>query len=394
MAQEQMLTDYEATRDIKHPRDVGDAREHILQDFLQKSGYLPKVYGVSDRSVRIVSTTGHLSGEIDIALYDPLNALTLMKRQDTYQVYPVESIYGVIQVKSTLTKKELTSGLKNIASFKKLDRSVSQRQAFVGMQMQTKADRGFGLLFAYTTNMKWLDIIQELKTHAESAPQRQWPNAVFILDRGMFLYGEENQAQFFNRGIEAITALKMHGFPDRQGICLYQFQSILLDLLRHTSTDTAELNSYFQLPLIAEGRSYSFTMGMFAEVGHCAVHGDFARQISPEALEKLTTWCQMAAPINWIKANDIAYGNPEDEEAYRRQPGDVRIYNPENLPLSDILLQDAEFAGKKVRSLAYDSIDAAGMTISLPHYYAAKEDLISGCSKCKEKPARRRNKKG
>jgi hypothetical protein len=36
--QEQMIADYERSKDIKHPRDVGDAREEILRHFLNDMG--------------------------------------------------------------------------------------------------------------------------------------------------------------------------------------------------------------------------------------------------------------------------------------------------------------------------------------------------------------------
>lgn len=70
--QEQMIIDYNKSKDIKHPRDVGSAREEILRKFLVSSGYLPQRYGVSQSSARVASTTGHVSNEIDILLYDPL----------------------------------------------------------------------------------------------------------------------------------------------------------------------------------------------------------------------------------------------------------------------------------------------------------------------------------
>jgi len=100
--QAQMTLDYELTKDVKHPRDLGDTRETILRKFLASSGCLPSRYGVSDRSVRVASTTGHMSREIDIALFDAAEAISLMNRQDVYQVLPVENVFGIIQVKSRL----------------------------------------------------------------------------------------------------------------------------------------------------------------------------------------------------------------------------------------------------------------------------------------------------
>jgi hypothetical protein len=144
---EQMLVDYERTRDIKHPRDVGNARENLLRIFLRTSGYLPQRYGVSDHSVRVVSHTGHISNEIDLALFDAPESLTLMKRQDVYEVYPIESVCGVVQVKSVLTARELTSALKNLATFKTLERPVSG--GFMRFTGRIHSQRGFAMLFAY-----------------------------------------------------------------------------------------------------------------------------------------------------------------------------------------------------------------------------------------------------
>jgi hypothetical protein len=107
--QARMLVDYDETKDIQHPRDLGDTREQILRKFLLNSGYLPKRYGVSELRARVASTTGHVTGEMDIVLYDPLDSISLMNREGVYQAFPVESVYGVIQVKSRLNKKEIVA---------------------------------------------------------------------------------------------------------------------------------------------------------------------------------------------------------------------------------------------------------------------------------------------
>jgi len=146
---------------------------------------------------------------------------------------------------------------------------------------------------------------------------------------------------------------------------------------------------YFRLPLTAGDYSYEYLLGSFAEFGHCEEHGDFARIYTPEKLEKVITWCRAAEPINWIKATDLAYGKPGDNiEAYERQPGDVRIYNPEGLGLSEILVTDKEMLidGKaaNVKSLSFDSISSCGLNIYIPYYYQFTEELVQGCTKCKK----------
>ena len=293
--QAQIISHYERTKDLKHPRDMGNARESILRTFLNDSGYLPKKYAVSDLSVRVISTTGHTSNEIDIALLDPTDSLTLMKREGVYEAYPIESVYGVIQVKSNLIKKELQSGLKNLASFKKLDRPPVNHAGFKFTDHPLLSTSGFAILFAYKSDMAWGDIVKELEVFASAHHPRNWPNAVFIMDRGFFLFGQKGlRAYFKNEEIEQISDLQMYGYPDREGFSLYQFHSILLELLRSTAVNPAQLDPYFKLPLIADELSYSFHLGMLAEIGQCRKHGDFARKITPSSLRAIVQWCNGA----------------------------------------------------------------------------------------------------
>src|SRR5258708_29064083 len=206
-AQAQMLVDYEKSKDIKHPRDVGNAREAILGRFLESSGYLPKKYSVSNTSVRVASTDGFISKEIDILIFDSQPSIVLMQREDAYQVYPIESSYAAIQVKSKLTKKELGNAFDNIASFKKLKR--------VGAQ-HTWNERGFGIIFAYDSDMEWMDLIEVIKDLASSSSRSVLPNMVVVLNKGYFTFREDNATKLRNVEIETIQDLQIMGNPDRQ----------------------------------------------------------------------------------------------------------------------------------------------------------------------------------
>lgn len=388
--QAQMIVDYDRTKDLKHPRDIGESREQILRKFLSSSGYLPSRYAVSDRSVRVASTTGHMSREIDIALYDKLDTVTLMNREDVYQVLPLESVYGVIQVKSRLTAHTIQDGLANLASFKSLDRKTPPAAGFSISIGQKQSDRGFGLLFAYDSDLSLVDIIAEIKKFADQHKRREWANFIFVLNKGFAFHGEANACIYANEAIEAIQSLQMQGRPDRDGLGLYSFYSLLLELLRNTGARPAVIDSYLRLPLVADDRSYSFSMGLFREFGVCQKHGDFARKISHDQLEKLVSWCRTSQPINWVRAHHIAYGQPEDESAYARQPGEVYIYNPKGLPLSEILTAPtpSPFGEGIVRSLAYDAIETEGMTILIPLLYTVTEGIVSGCPKCNKEAGR------
>lgn len=391
--QKKMLQDFEISKDIKHPRDVGTVREELLRCFFNENKLLPQTYAISKSSVRVASTSGHLSNEIDILFYDAFNSFSLMQRQEIFEVLPVEFCYGVIQVKSKLTKKELKSAFENIRSFKKLKKHGINQNIFIHSEERIQAN-GFGIIFAYDTDMDWMDIVQEIKTHSQNFEKNVLPNAIFILTKGFFMFGSDDYASVYNSDIEILSDIKPYGYPDREGVCLYQLYDITFNLLSKTKVQKALPQQYFRLPLTAGDYSYEYTLGHFSELGRCEKHGDYVKAYTPEKLEKIISWCQNAEPINWIKATHLAYGQPGDDiEAYERQPGDVRIYNPNDLPLSDILLMDKimEKDGEEsiVKVLAFDSIKTCGLNIYIPYYYIITEKLIEGCKKCNKSAAKK-----
>ena len=75
---------------------------------------------------------GHSPGHRDIIIHDALNAPVLFKGKTA--VVPIESVYGIIEVKSSLSKTELLDTLAKIQAFKRLaprDLSVIQTREYV-----------------------------------------------------------------------------------------------------------------------------------------------------------------------------------------------------------------------------------------------------------------------
>jgi hypothetical protein len=131
----------------------------------------------------------------------------------------------------------------------------------------------------------------------------------------------------------------------------------------------------------------SFSLGKFAEYGTCETHGRFARKLSEEQLVTVIDWCKSAEPINWVRAMEIALGVPGDNaQQYLRQPAEVRVYNPEALPLQKLLLVAApvkdDGSEGTPQVLGFDFIETEGMTILIPYHYQITQGIISSCPKC------------
>jgi hypothetical protein len=100
---------------ITNRTDEGEYLERILIDFL--SCYLPRKLSVGRGYV--MNEDGNTSLQQDVIIYNADNYV-LLRNTDGFQVYPVESVYAVIEVKSTLSKQVLKDANENAASIKYL----------------------------------------------------------------------------------------------------------------------------------------------------------------------------------------------------------------------------------------------------------------------------------
>lgn len=104
-------------------------------------------------------------------------------------------------------------------------------------------------------------------------------------------------------------------------------------------------------------------------------------------------FCLNVKAMNWIRIWDFAYGRDgKNEEAYKQQPGDVKVYNPESLPLKDILTIEQVFDGRKIEGLAYIDITINGSWIWIPYYYVAIENMFELCPGCVREKKRLKTK--
>lgn len=102
---------------IPHDGEKGDIRERRVRDFLNDQ--LPSKYGVS--SGHIIDKKGHVSLQEDIVIFDRINS-PVLKIDPYYQVFPCESVYASIEVKSSLKSGEIKKCIEHTCQLEKLDR--------------------------------------------------------------------------------------------------------------------------------------------------------------------------------------------------------------------------------------------------------------------------------
>jgi hypothetical protein len=110
-------SEFEDSKLFEHSGEKGEFREHIISELLRP--FLPDCYGLG--SGQIFDNTDKSSNQIDIVIYDSVYSNVLFKNKSS-SLFPCESVYGEIEIKSNLTSEELNTSIDNIASMKSLQR--------------------------------------------------------------------------------------------------------------------------------------------------------------------------------------------------------------------------------------------------------------------------------
>lgn len=99
---------FKETKLYSHNLTKGEVRERVLRDFLRP--FLPDCYGLG--SGQVFSSDGNESKQIDIVIYDAVFSI-VMKIDEASLIFPCESVFGSIEVKSVLNSNELETAVKD-----------------------------------------------------------------------------------------------------------------------------------------------------------------------------------------------------------------------------------------------------------------------------------------
>jgi hypothetical protein len=100
------------SRAIDHNLEMGLANEQALRDVL--IAYLPRKYGVTKG--KVVNKNGQLSRHCDVIIYDALNCPSLYLDDNRNQILPIDGVYMVWEVKTSLTRGKLEEAFVNLSS--------------------------------------------------------------------------------------------------------------------------------------------------------------------------------------------------------------------------------------------------------------------------------------
>lgn len=172
-AAKKMQIDFkEVTANINHKGERGSSREEILLSYL--GNYIPTKYEMN--SGIIIDATGEQSRQQDIIIYDSFNSPVLLNMESTRMV-PIESVFSVIEVKSSLNKTEISKCVNNISSVKSL----------VKNSLDSKNSPTAGFVFAFTSSTTLETLLDNLVEENNQVEKHKQISAVCILDKGLIV---------------------------------------------------------------------------------------------------------------------------------------------------------------------------------------------------------------
>lgn len=177
---------------FKHKGDRGEFRERIIEDFLRP--FLPRCYGLG--SGEIFSEFGQGSNQIDVVIFDDIFSNVLFRDKNN-SLFPCESVFGTIEIKSILSTEELEIAINNIKSVKELPRKQSDMLDFspctrldLGSDFsysQTARNPYLGFIFAYK-GLASSTVIKQLNEKINHTKDKQYlPDAIFNYERGYMI---------------------------------------------------------------------------------------------------------------------------------------------------------------------------------------------------------------
>lgn len=374
--QERLISEFRSTMLIDHPGDVGTARETLLRDFLTKHNLLPNRYGITRGSSHVLSSSGHISKQVDLLIYDSQSAPKLLSFGDV-GYFPIECCYGLIEAKSNLSSEKLVhDGLAKISSYKQLK---------VRRKGQLAAADGFGILVAHTSSLAWSTLIESVREWESDRSSSEWPNLVVVLDKGVIGHSSRSRLVLGTADLGAAADAQVETL-DINNDALLCFYLCLIDLLNGIVLPPTSLHDYVWLPTTAGKHSYAFDFGVMDEVGSCPDHGHFLHHLSEEVIGKILEACPIEAECDVGAALDEAYGDMSTRSLAGTY-GRASIYNPEGHPLSRVLVRPCNVPmgppGAWTLSMAFVSVTIDERRFVLPRFYVARHGLLGACPKCK-----------
>lgn len=315
-----MDADFQIAKQAQHNSNIGGFREKVLKNFLE-DGRLPSKYAIGSGEV-VSPFFGH-SKQVDLIIYDKQNTPLLNYGEDS-SIYPIEGVYGIIEVKSKLSKHKLIEGLENIAAFKKLIKpGIVNRH---GGRLKYRASEQFGILFAYDlSSNSTQSLLENYIEWAKDKDPKLYPNLIVILNKGVIY-----TSTLLKTTIDTSDLLKNKFNPSKMDFeerSLFEFYKLLYDQLVKMELSNVNFEMYKDKVCISENSNYHVKERklIISKDGKEYTYKTYSEDFLKDVITK-------SYPKKYSSILKESYPNTNFAWDLEENDFEVMYFDPENLP--------------------------------------------------------------
>jgi len=224
-----------AAKTMEHAALAGNIREIALRNCVEP--YLTHSFRCG--SGKIVDTTGHLTKQIDLIVYQTKLAPPLMVSGEV-GIFPAECCAYAFEVKSTLNATEIKSALEVANSVKKLRRFPKSDSSGI---MSYQQSGPVTILFAFGPDISGHELERYLKYDHDENPSF---TGLLVLGKGYWYWTQDKG--WFGAGVE--------DFSEEQGIFALFIAGFTNTLASQEATIRAFVPGKYMLPYQIEAKPY------------------------------------------------------------------------------------------------------------------------------------------
>lgn len=248
-----MKGDFNISAQFQHHGNRGSYREDSLKNFLT-NGKLPDIFGIA--SGEIISQYSQVSKQMDAIIYDKSKSIIFESSEST-KIFPIESVLGIIEVKSQLSKAKLIEGLENIKSLKTLHApQLITKNYGDRVRIGYYNNPPFGVIFAYSLSGNSLESLRNnLKEWCDSNPPEVWPNFICILDEGTINFRNGLNDVLISSEIKKTSSISSLQHKENS---LFEFTSALITLCANREIDIFNIQEYKNIGIMIDTHRVKF----------------------------------------------------------------------------------------------------------------------------------------
>lgn len=318
----QVRAAFEKGNSVPHGGQRGSVRESAVRDHL--TNLLPGRYGVGHGHV--ITSEARMSRQSDVVIFDRTRCPGLLYRDDC-NLFPVETVYGIVEVKSRLDSDELKDAHAKIAAFKRLTPKEGVTFAPApGIYSQGYPARPVGIIFAVSGGRTLDAIAAQLRVLNEELGQPVLCPDYVVLHDGGLIGPREPVRSSDNRVSLPSDPARMATIHRLGKDTLFAFSAILVRELGTITLPPFDLGRYYHMPDVIDGRRVSMPVRLYRK-GSGGVQTEAT--LSVKGVRRIVETCSSVPEIPMIEALRQVVSNVEQVENGLDFP--VRLFNPDNV---------------------------------------------------------------